>query len=76
MKREYNSRVVAFEKGTFTPTVFNTTGCMTCQADKFLKRVAEKLAWKRGKPYPKIASFVRKRMGFDLTKTILIALRG
>ena len=27
-------------------------------------------------PYSKMASFVRKRMRFDLTKTTLIALRG
>ena len=67
---------MAVEKGTFTPIVFNTTGGMAREADKFLKRLAEKLAWKRGTPYPRMASFVRKRMRFDLTKTILIALRG
>ena len=75
-KREYNARVMAIEKGSFTPIVFNTTGGMAKEADKFLKRLAERLAHKRNTPYSKMASFVRKRMRFDLTKTILIALRG
>ena len=75
-KREYNERVMTVEKGSFTPIVFNTTGGIAKEADKFLKRLAEKLAIKRSTPYSKMASFVRKRMRFDLTKTTLIALRG
>ena len=75
-KREYNARVMTVEKGCFTPIVFNTTGGMAKEADKFLKKLAEKLACKRSTPYSKMASFVRKRLRFDLTKTILIALRG
>ena len=74
-KREYNARVMAIEKRSFTPIMFNTTGGMAKEADKFLKRLAERLAYKRNTPYPKMASFIRKRMRFDLTKTIVIALR-
>ena len=75
-KKEYNNRVMEVEKGTLTPIVFNTTGGMAKEADKFLKRLAEKLASKKNTPYAKMASFVRKRMRCDLTKTTLIALRG
>ena len=74
-KREYNARVMAIEKRPFTPIMINTTGGMEKEADKFLKRLVERLAHKRNTPYPKMASFVRKRMRFDLTKTIVIALR-
>ena len=41
-KREYNERVMTVEKGSFTPIVFNTTGGIAKEADKFLKRLAEK----------------------------------
>ena len=69
-------KILNVEKGCFTPIVFNTTGGMAKETDKFLKKLAEKLACKRSTPYSKMASFVRKRLRFDLTKTILIALRG
>ena len=41
---------------------------MAIEADKFQKRIVEKLAWKRGTLHSKMASFVRKRIRFDLTK--------
>ena len=56
------------------PLLYSTQLGAVKEADKFLMRIAEKLAWKRGIPYSKMASFVRKRMRFDLTNTILIAL--
>ena len=49
---------------------------MAKEAKKFsLKELVEKLACKRNTPYSKIASFVRKRVRFDLTQNILIALQ-
>ncbi len=75
-KAEYNARVINVEKGTFTPIVFNTIGGMGLEADRFLKRLAEKIASRKKTPYSKVVSFVRKRMRFDLAKTTLIALRG
>ena len=49
-KKEYNARVMAVEKGSFTPIVLNTTGGMAEEADKFPKRLAERLAQKRNTP--------------------------
>ena len=60
-KREYNERVMSVKKGSFTPIVFNTSGDMAKEADKFLKRLAIKLAIERSTLYSKMASFVRKR---------------
>ena len=75
-KAEYNARVLNVEKGSFTPIVFNTTGGMGVEASVFVKHLAGKIAMKRDMPYPKVISFVRRRLRFDLVKTTLIALRG
>ena len=75
-KAEYNARVLNVEKGTFSPIVFNTVGGMAIEADRFIKRLAEKISRKKGTPYSKVITFVRKRLRFDLAKTTLIALRG
>ena len=75
-KAEYNRRVLDVEKGCFTPIVFSTTGGMGVEAQRFFKRTAEKIARKKDTPYPKVISFVRRRVRFDLVKTTLIALRG
>ena len=75
-KAEYNARVMTVEKGTFSPIVFNTIGGMGVEADRFTKRLAEKISMKRDTPYSKMIAFVRKRLRFDLAKTTLIALRG
>ena len=45
-KRAYNSRVLEVEKGVFTPMVFSTAGGMGVEAQKLIKRVAEKYAIK------------------------------
>ena len=75
-KAEYNKRVIDVEKGCFTPIVFSTTGGMGVEAENFFKRLAEKIAQKKETPYSQVVSFVRRRVRFDLMRTILIALRG
>ena len=60
-------------KGNF---LSQTIGGMGVEADRFAKRLAEKISMKRDKPYSKIIAFMRKRLMFDLAKTTLIALRG
>ena len=75
-KAEYNSRVIQIEKGTFTPLVFSTSGGMGKEADKFIRRVAERMSWKRGEKYSSVVSFLRRRYRFDVLKTCIISLRG
>ena len=43
-KRSYNARVINIEKGTFTPLVFLTTGGMWLDAQRFVKKLAQKMA--------------------------------
>ena len=75
-KREYNSRVINIEKGSFTPVVFSTSGGMGQEAEKLLKRIATKIAYKRKEDYCHTISFLRRRYRFDLLRTCVIALRG
>ena len=46
------------------------------EANKLLKRVAERTARKTGQRYADVMGFIRKRVRFDLLKTTVIALRG
>jgi hypothetical protein len=75
-KREYNSRVINIEKGTFTPVVFSTSGGMGPEAERLLKRIAVKIAHKRKEDYSHTINFLRRRYRFDLLRTCVIALRG
>ena len=60
----------------FFNCLFSTSDGTGKEAEKFLKRLAERLTHKGNTPNSKMASFVRKHIRFDNTKTILIALLG
>jgi len=76
-KRAYLHRVQQIEKGSFTPLVFSTTGGVSGEADKFFRRLAEKMTQKKlGSSYSDNISFIRRRLRFDLLRTTLISLRG
>ena len=74
--QEYLPRVLQVEKGTFTPAVFSTSGGMGTEADRLLRRMAERMSIKRGENYSSVVSFLRRRFRFDLLKTCVIAKRG
>ena len=40
IKSLYNERVINVEKGTFTPLIFTTTGCMGPECERLDKRMA------------------------------------
>ena len=46
------------------------------EAEKLLKRIATKIAYKRKEDYCHTISFLRRRYRFDLLRTCVIALRG
>ena len=75
-KRAYNSRIIQIEKGTFTPLVFSTTGGMGIEAQKPIKKLAQKMELATGQRYSDSVSFMRRRLRFELLKTTVIALRG
>ncbi len=76
-KREkYQARVTETEKGSFEPLVFLTTGGTGPSCTKVIKRVAGKIAAKRGELYSHVMGFVRTRLRFALLRSVLIAVRG
>ena len=62
-KNLYNKRIVEVEHGTFTPIVLSTTGGMGREANKFFKKLADKLSRKSGQRYSEAIS-KRPGVGF------------
>jgi hypothetical protein len=75
-KRHYNARILQIEKATFSPLVFTTTGGMAPEAQKVLKRLAEKTSRRKNQRYCDVMTFLRRRLRFDLLRTTIISLRG
>ena len=75
-KREYNSRILEVEKGSFTPVVLSCFGGSSPEASRLLKKVALKLSLKKGEKYSVTINFLRRRLVFDVLRTCLISLRG
>ena len=55
-KQGYLPRVLQVEKGTFTPAVFSTSGGMGKEADRLLRRMAERMSIKRGENYSSVVT--------------------
>ena len=70
-ERQYSSRVLDVEYGTFTPLVFTTTGRMGQECLKLI-------ALKKGVQYTKTISWIRANLkkSFALLRSTLICLRG
>ena len=64
------------QRSQFTPAVFSTSGGIGKEADKLIRRMAERMSANRGETYSSVVSFLRRRFRFDLPKTCIIALRG
>ena len=75
-KRKYPQRLIQVERGTFTPLVFSTTGGMGLEAQKLVKKLAQKMESNNGQRYSDSVSYIRRRLRFELLKTTVIAVRG
>ena len=75
-KRDYNSRVVTVEGGTFTPLVYSTFGGCGPEAKRYHKRLAELISRKRNEEYHHVINHIRMKVRFSLLRSVLIALRG
>ena len=74
--RDYNSRVLTVEKGSFTPLVYTTFGGCAPQAVNYHKRLAELISKKRNEEYHYVINHIRTRLRFSLLRSVLIAVRG
>ena len=75
-KDEYNERVINVEKGNFTPLVFLTSRGMSKECKRFINRLANLQARRKGEEYGDVVRVLRTKLRFALPKTTLIALRG
>ena len=72
----YEERVREVEKGSFVPMVFLVTGGAGPACSKVIKRLATKIADKKGERFDQVMGFVRTKLRFSLLKSTLIAIRG
>ena len=75
-KRQYATRVLEIEKGTFTPLVSTTAGGMGEECLGFHRRQAEFLAMKKGVDYARTMNWIRAKISFSLIRSTLICPRG
>lgn len=75
-KRQYSSRVVEVEHGTFTPLIFTTIGGMGKGRLVFRKPLAELIGIKKREDYAKTIAWIRARTSFALLRSALICRRG
>ena len=75
-KRQYATRVLEIEIGTFTPLVFTTTGGMVEECLRYHRRLAELLAMKKGEDYTKTMNWIRDKISFSQMRLALVCLRG
>ena len=72
----YKDRVLQVEKGSFQPLVFLTTGGTGPSCTKVIKRMAGKIAARKGENYSHVMDFVRTRLRFAMLRSVLIGVRG
>ena len=75
-KDKYNQRVIYIKKSSFNPLVFTTTRGMAPECNRVNKRLAEKIAEKRRKPYAFVITYVRTKLRFAEEHPTLAAIRG
>ena len=74
-KDKYIQRVIDIEKSSFNPLVFTTTGGMAPECNAVNKRLAEKIAEKRGEPYASVTTYIRTKLRFTLLRSTLAEIR-
>ena len=69
-KTEYEERVIQSEKGSFVPLVFSTLGGLGIACDTMNKKLAQRIAERRGESYPHIIDHIRTHLRFSLLRVI------
>ena len=75
-KRQYNTRVIEIEQGTFTPLVITVKGVMGNECNRFHKNLAEKISNKTGDRYEEVIKLIRIKVSFLVLRAALLCLRG
>ena len=75
-KRQYNSRVMNIEHGTFTPLIFALNGGVGKECSMFHKHIAERIATKSGDRYESVLTWMRCKLSFLVLRGALLCIRG
>ena len=68
--------MIQSEKGSFVPLVFSTLGGMGKMCDALNKKLASRIAERKGESYPQVINHIRTRLRFSLLRGILMSLTG
>lgn len=74
--RKYASRILAVDKGSFTPLIYTTFGGWGPQATVYHKKLASLIAKKRNEEYQHVINHIRTKVRFSLLRSVLVAVRG
>ena len=69
-KRQYGSRVMEVEQGTFMPLIFSSTGGMGAECKLYRKRLVELLALKKGESYATTMQWVSIVRSYTLNPSL------
>ena len=75
-KRSYNQRIIQIEQGSFTPLVFCAYGGCGRENDHFISHLVNHIAQKRDLPTSTIMNYVRTKISFALTRSLVNCVRG
>ena len=75
-RAKYKQRIHDVEISTFCSLIWSTSGGAGPAATCFLKRLADKLSEKTEEPYCTAMGWLRCRLGFALTRSAVMCLRG
>lgn len=75
-KTKYNDRVIKVEHGTFTPVVMSSMGGFGKESNRFVLKLVEKVAEKKGIEPSIVANYIRTKVSFELVKCQVNCIRG
>ena len=75
-KRCYNERIINVDRGSFTPLIFAMNGGMGKEAEHFFRALANKLSEKSGDSNSMTMNWLRTKVSFALTRSIVTCIRG
>ena len=75
-KTQYNQRVIEIEHGSFTPLVMSAYGGVSRETERFMSKLATKIAEKKDVPISTISNYIRTKLSFLLIRSQVLCIRG
>ena len=75
-KRQYNSRVIEVEHGSFTPLVFSAYLGSSPETERFITELSVKLATKHDQELSVVTNWLRTKLSFTILRSAILSIRG